>query len=78
MNSNLANLHEKAPTHTSATYAITIFIKISRIGFTGNPAKIFISSNSASLTESNNLFGPRKISTGKIELLGIQPIHDSH
>ena len=41
------------------------FIKISRIGFPGNLVKIFISWDSASLTESENLFGLRKIITGK-------------
>ena len=44
---------------------LRFFIKISRIRFPGNPAKIFISWDSASLTASNNLFEPRKISTGK-------------
>ena len=54
MNNNLENLHTKAPTHIIAIHAITIFIKISMIEFPGNPVKIFISWESASLTDSNN------------------------
>ena len=45
---------------------LKIFIKISRVGFPWNLAKFFISLDSASLTESENLFGPRKIITEKI------------
>ena len=44
---------------------LKIFITISKIGFPGNQIKIFISWDSASLIESNNLFEPRKISTRK-------------
>ena len=43
INSNRVHFHEKTPTHSSATYAIKFFIKISRIKFPGNLLKIFIS-----------------------------------
>ena len=44
---------------------LQILIKISRIGFPGNQVKIFISRDSASLTESKTVFGLEKISKGK-------------
>ena len=44
---------------------LRILIEISRIGFPGNLTKIFISRESASLTESETLFGLEKNSTGK-------------
>ena len=44
---------------------LKIFITIAKIGFPGNQIKIFISRDSASLTESKTVFGLEKISTGK-------------
>ena len=44
---------------------LRILIKISRTGFPGNVTKIFISRESASLTESETLFGLEKNLTGK-------------
>ena len=53
-----------------------IFIEISRIEFPRNQVKIFISLDSASLTESETLFGAQKISTEKKLFLGIQPMRE--
>ena len=39
---------------------LRFFLKISRIGFPGNPVKIFISRDSASFTESETVFEPEK------------------
>ena len=44
---------------------LQIFIEISRIELPGNQIKIFISSDSASFTDSETLFRLQKISTGK-------------
>ena len=44
---------------------LRIFIKISKIEFPGNQVKIFISWDSASLTESETLFQYQKIATGE-------------
>ena len=62
INSNDANFHEKAPTHVTANYAIRIFIKISRTGLPGNRVKIYIPWDSATLIESESLFGYQNIS----------------
>ena len=54
--------HPRIPTLIiSATYAITIFIKFSRIGFPGIQVKILISRDSASLTESETVLGLEEI-----------------
>ena len=56
---------KKRPRMLALPTQLQIFMKISRIGFPGNQVKIFVSWESASLTESESLFGPLKISTGK-------------
>ena len=55
----------KRPRILTLPTQLQIFIEISRIEFSGNQVKIFISLDSASLTESETLFRLQKISTGK-------------
>ena len=50
-----------------------ILVPPTQFGSVGNLIKICISRDSALHNETKNLFRPRKISTGKNELFGIQP-----
>jgi len=56
---------KKRPRILALPTQLQIFIRISRIGLPGIQVKIFISRESASVTESETRFGLRKIFTGK-------------
>ena len=60
-----ANFHGITPTNVDTTYAWKFLKNFFKIGLPGNQIKIFISWDSASLTESETLFWYQKISTGE-------------